>query len=193
MTSIGPKEEPLRKLKIGASLISLMLLAAGCGGASRPSAVSRASGSKAGTVSSSAAASGPYGSSTSGTSAGVTSVALITTKRDSKLGMILAYGPKRLTVYMFEADRPGSSRCTGACARVWPPVTGEPKALAGALSAELGTIMRADGTRQVTYKGHPLYLYIGDKDDGDTYGEGIRSFGAEWYALSPSGEKVDRS
>jgi predicted lipoprotein with Yx(FWY)xxD motif len=76
---------------------------------------------------------------------------------------------------------------------VWPPLTGSPKALGGAMSADLGTITRPDGTKQVTYKGHPLYLYVKDKDDGDTYGEGIKSFGAEWYALSPSGNKVDLS
>jgi predicted lipoprotein with Yx(FWY)xxD motif len=45
----------------------------------------------------------------------------------------------------------------------------------------------------VTYKGHPLYLYTKDKDDGDAYGEGLKQFGAEWYALSSSGNKVDLS
>ena len=61
------------------------------------------------------------------------------------------------------------------------------------VSTLLGTIKRADGSLQVTYKGHPLYRYIKDKDDGDTYGEGIKSFGAAWYALAPSGKKVDLS
>ena len=61
------------------------------------------------------------------------------------------------------------------------------------MSADLGTIKRPDGTVQVTYKGHPLYLYIKDKDDGDAYGQGINSFGAGWYALAPSGKKLDLS
>jgi predicted lipoprotein with Yx(FWY)xxD motif len=76
---------------------------------------------------------------------------------------------------------------------VWQPVTGGPSAHGAAVSADLGTITRPDGTKQVTYKGHPLYLYVKDKDDGDTYGEGNKSFGAEWYALAPSGSKVDLS
>ena len=59
------------------------------------------------------------------------------------------------------------------------------------LSADLGTTMRSDGTEQVTYKGHPLYFYDDDKDSGDAYGQGSKAFGAGWYVLKPSGEKVD--
>jgi predicted lipoprotein with Yx(FWY)xxD motif len=102
-------------------------------------------------------------------------------------------GPKKLTVYLFEGDTGRASSCTGACATVWPAVTGQPKASGRALSADLGTITRPDGTTQVTYKGHPLYLYAKDKDDGDTYGQGLKSFGADWYVLAPSGNKVDTS
>jgi predicted lipoprotein with Yx(FWY)xxD motif len=107
--------------------------------------------------------------------------------------MILAYGPKKLTVYLFVADKGPHSSCTGACASAWPPVSGAPKATGGAASADVSTITRSDGTKQVTYKGHPLYLFIKDKDNGDAYGEAVNAFGAEWYALSPTGNKVDRS
>lgn len=118
--------------------------------------------------------------------------AVITTKH-AKLGTILAYGPKRLTVYLFEADKGGHSSCAGPCAKAWPPVTGTPKAAGQAMASELGTIKRADGTTQVTYKRHPLYLFVKDEDDGDAYGQGVKQFGAEWYALAPSGDKVDDS
>jgi predicted lipoprotein with Yx(FWY)xxD motif len=117
---------------------------------------------------------------------------LITTKQD-KLGTILAMGPKKLTVYLFEADNGSTSSCTGECAKFWPPVIGKPQATGGASASELGTIARADGRTQVTYKGHPLYLFIKDKDDGDTYGQGSKAFGAGWYVLRPSGNKVDES
>jgi predicted lipoprotein with Yx(FWY)xxD motif len=123
----------------------------------------------------------------------ITPRALITTKHAGKLGTVLAFGTKRLTVYLFEADRPGRSTCRGACAKVWPPLTGSPKAIRGAVRADLGTITRADGTKQVTYNGHPLYLYINDRDAGDSYGEGSKSFGAGWYAIDRSGKKVDHS
>ena len=117
---------------------------------------------------------------------------LITTKQ-GKLGTILAYGPKRLTVYLFEADNGGASSCSGECASLWPAVSGHPQASGQAVASHLGTITRADGTTQVTYNGHPLYLYSRDKDDGDTYGQGLKSFGASWYVLTPSGNKVDTS
>ena len=117
---------------------------------------------------------------------------LITTKQ-GKLGTILAYGPKRLTVYLFEADNGGASSCSGECASVWPAVSGHPQASGQAVASHLGTITRADGTTQVTYNGHPLYLYSRDKDDGDAYGQGLKSFGASWYVVAPSGNKVDTS
>ena len=134
--------------------------------------------------------------STSTTSAASSSssvpVALITTKH-AKLGTVLAYGSKQLTVYLFEADKGHASSCTGACAAAWPPVIGKPKAGGAAMASQLGTITRTDGATQVTYNGHPLYLFVKDKDDGDTYGEGVKAFGADWYVLAPSGNKIDKS
>jgi predicted lipoprotein with Yx(FWY)xxD motif len=113
--------------------------------------------------------------------------------KHGKLGTILAAGPKHLTVYMFEADKGTTSSCTGACAKVWPPVTteGKPAASGAAVAADLGSTMRSDGTEQVTYKGHPLYFYDDDKDSGDAYGQGSKAFGADWYVLKPNGSKVD--
>jgi predicted lipoprotein with Yx(FWY)xxD motif len=113
--------------------------------------------------------------------------------KHAKLGTILAAGPKHLTVYLWEADKGTKSTCEGACAKVWPPVTtsGMPTVAGAALSADLGTTKRADGTEQVTYKGHPLYFYDDDKDSGDAYGQGSKSFGASWYVMKPSGSKID--
>jgi predicted lipoprotein with Yx(FWY)xxD motif len=115
--------------------------------------------------------------------------------KHGKLGTILAAGPKKLTVYLFEGDNGAASACTGACASAWPPVTTSAAATAsgGANPADLGTITRADGTKQVTYHGHPLYFFAKDGDSGDAYGQGSKAFGAGWYVLKPSGEKVDES
>jgi predicted lipoprotein with Yx(FWY)xxD motif len=165
--------------------VAVGLLIAACGSSSKKTASTPAA------TTSSAASNNPYSSTSS--SSGSTQAALISTKHDKKLGTILAFGPKHLTVYLFEGDNGQSSSCTGACASVWPPVSGKPHAMAGAMAADLGTTKRSDGTTQVTYKGHPLYLYVKDKDDGDAYGEALKQFGAEWYALSSSGKKVDLS
>jgi predicted lipoprotein with Yx(FWY)xxD motif len=170
-----------RSRVIAAAPIVLTIALAGCGS-------SKSSSSAA----SSKPASPPSASTAPGPTPSATPAALITTKHD-KLGTILAYGSKKLTVYLFEGDKGQASSCTGACASVWPPVAGKPQASGAATSADLGTITRPDGTTQVTYKGHPLYLYAKDKDDGDTYGQGIKSFAADWYVLAPSGNKVDES
>ena len=49
---------------------------------------------------------------------------------------------------------------------------------------------RADGRLQVTYKHHPLYLFANDTKKGQTNGEELDTFGAEWYALSPAGARI---
>jgi predicted lipoprotein with Yx(FWY)xxD motif len=179
-------------------LIALAVGACGSSGQSHPHATASntagtASRSTATQASSSSSGGGyGYGSSAPASSATATS-AMITTKHSGKLGTVLAFGPRRLTVYLFEADHGGHSACAGPCAAAWPPVTGTPKAAGGAIRSDLGTITRPDGTKQVTYKGHPLYRFAKDKDDGDAYGEGVKAFGAEWYVLAPSGAKVDES
>ena len=161
--------------------IVMAVLIAACGGSSKSS------------TKSSSTTGSSTGSAASGSGSSTTSVALITTKKHGKLGTILAYGPTKMTVYLFEGDKGKTSSCTGACAALWPPVTGKPKASGGSMSAHLGTITRSNGVKQVTYNGHPLYRYAKDGDAGDVYGEGIKSFGAEWYVLAPSGKKVDLS
>jgi predicted lipoprotein with Yx(FWY)xxD motif len=111
----------------------------------------------------------------------------------TSLGTVLAAGPKRLTVYLFAADTGAASTCSGACAQAWPPVTtsGAPKAEGGAVAGDLGTTTRSDGTKQLTYKGHPLYYYVSDSQSGETTGQGVNSFGAPWYVLSPSGSEIN--
>jgi predicted lipoprotein with Yx(FWY)xxD motif len=140
-----------------------------------------------------------YGASAPSTStaksASSTAAAVLIDTKQNKLGTILAAGPKHLTVYMFEGDKGSQSACAGPCTQVWPAVTtsGEAKSGGSAMAADLGTISRSDGTKQVTYKGHPLYYFARDGDMGDAYGQGVKGFGASWYVLSPSGSKVDKS
>jgi predicted lipoprotein with Yx(FWY)xxD motif len=98
------------------------------------------------------------------------------------------------TLYLFEKDAGSSSACSGACASAWPPLraTGKPKAGAGAKESLLGTIPRSDGRPQVTYSGHPVYLYIGDHKPGETTGQGLVAFGAGWFALAPAGTQISK-
>jgi predicted lipoprotein with Yx(FWY)xxD motif len=108
-------------------------------------------------------------------------------------GTALVDGAGR-ALYLFEADTGTTSTCTGACAQVWPPLLAPaaPPGAAGAAQAALvGTSPRADGTHQVTYGGHPLYYFAGDKAPGDVKGQGITNFGGSWYVVTPSGTKID--
>src|SRR5512132_2069172 len=107
------------------------------------------------------------------------------------LGNILADGKDR-TLYLFLKDSGTTSECNDACAAAWPPlaVSGTPTAGSGAEASLVGTTTRSDGTSQVTYNGHPVYRYSGDQKPGDTAGEGLDAFGAEWYVLSPAGDQV---
>jgi predicted lipoprotein with Yx(FWY)xxD motif len=105
------------------------------------------------------------------------------------LGLILADSEGH-TLYAFSKDSPKASACEGACAKAWPPLlveSGEPEPSNGASAARLGTITRADGSRQVTYAGHPLYSYSGDKQPGAATGNGSSAFGGTWTALKGSG------
>jgi predicted lipoprotein with Yx(FWY)xxD motif len=165
-----------------AGVAAVALAVAGCGGASSGQPAS-GYGAAASPTASSAADSGK---ATHGSGA---SVALAS----SKLGRILVDG-KGQTLYLFEADKGAASKCSGACASVWPPLitTGRPTAGSGVSAAKLGTTKRSDGTAEVTYNGHPLYTFAGDRAPGQTAGQGSDGFGAEWYVLSAAGDKIER-
>jgi len=110
---------------------------------------------------------------------------------NSSLGKILVNRQGR-TLYMFQKDSGGKSTCFGACAANWPPLraTGMPTVGSGADASLATTTKRSDGAAQVTYNGHPVYLFAGDKSPGDTNGQGVNAFGGGWFALSPAGGQV---
>jgi hypothetical protein len=57
-------------------------------------------------------------------------------------------------------------------------------------SADIGSLTRSNGVKQVTYRGHPLYYFIGDPSPGTTKGEGNDAFGAKWWLVTPSGTAI---
>jgi predicted lipoprotein with Yx(FWY)xxD motif len=110
---------------------------------------------------------------------------------NSNLGSILVNATGR-TLYLFKADVGATSACSGACATAWPPLlaTGKPTTGSGLTASKLGTITRSDGSQQVTYNAHPLYLFIKDTKPGETNGQGVTAFGAAWFALTQSGNQA---
>jgi predicted lipoprotein with Yx(FWY)xxD motif len=110
---------------------------------------------------------------------------------NESVGKILVDSQGR-TLYLFERDSGTKSACTGACAVQWPPLrtTGTPTVGGGANASVVATSARSDGKPQVTYNGHPLYLFSADEKAGDTNGQGVNAFGGLWYVLSSSGDEV---
>jgi predicted lipoprotein with Yx(FWY)xxD motif len=146
-----------------------------------------------GTSGSSSGGGGPYGSAASSTpAAGAPAGAAALTLRHTSLGTILTNG-QGFTLYAFEADKGTMSACSGACAAAWPPATtsiAHVTVTGGAAKSLVGEITRADGQRQLTYAGHPLYRFSGDGTPGSTTGQGSEAFGAQWDTLTATGTEV---
>jgi predicted lipoprotein with Yx(FWY)xxD motif len=161
--------------------IGALLVVTGCGGSDSSSSGSAYGGG--GDTGSTEAAK----SESTGGGDGAVAVA-----KNPDLGTILV-DSKGFTLYDFHKDKGSKSACYGACAGTWPPLTtsGAPQAMSGAEAAKLGTTKRTDGTVQVTYAGHPLYTYAADTKPGEVKGNDFSSFGAQWYALQPSGAEAE--
>jgi predicted lipoprotein with Yx(FWY)xxD motif len=112
--------------------------------------------------------------------------------RKTTLGSILVDSRGR-TLYLFEKDTNAVSRLPAAGASYWPPLTthGTAHAGKGVNQSMLGLTAAHNGVRQVTYAGHPLYTFVGDKQAGQTTGQGLNNFGAGWYVLAANGKKIE--
>jgi predicted lipoprotein with Yx(FWY)xxD motif len=165
----------VRSLALITAFVGAALLAASCGSTSASTG-----GGYPGAAGSPPGSSGPS--------------AITVATRSTALGQILVDSNGR-TLYLFAADQGTASSCYNACAGVWPPltVTGAPTAGAGVHQSLLATTTRNDGSTEVVYNGHPLYYFISDKQPGDTTGQALSSFGADWYVLTPAGTKIDKS
>ena len=85
-----------------------------------------------------------------------------------------------MTLYVFAKDSMGKSACNGACAANWPPVaaSADDKAADG-----YAIITRADGSKQWSYKGKPLYTWAKDMKPGDITGDGFLN--GAWHVAQP--------
>ena len=134
---------------------------------------------------------GSSSTSASPANAATTGPAATVAVENTSLGNVLE-SSKGHTLYLFTKDTGTTSTCSGACAVNWPPLraSGKPTTGSGAQASLVSTTARSDGTRQITYNGHPLYLFKGDGNPGDTNGQGLNAFGGHWYAVSPAGDQV---
>jgi predicted lipoprotein with Yx(FWY)xxD motif len=150
----------------GGALAVVLVVAAACGS----SAATPAASTGAGSVTTAAPAAGS---------------GLVQVARVGSLGPVLV-DKTGMTLYRYTPDGMDKSVCTGGCAALWPPLT-EPSGTAavtgapGLPASDLGTFVRADGTRQITYRGMPLYTYRGDTKAGEASGQGV---GGTWFAVT---------
>ncbi|HEV2981312.1 MAG TPA: hypothetical protein VGX51_07750 [Solirubrobacteraceae bacterium] len=113
--------------------------------------------------------------------------------RHTELGKILV-NASGFTLYHFSRDPRNKDTCMGVenCSEVWPPLltSGRPIAGSGLKSSLLSSIRLPNGRRQVTYAGHPLYMYSPSTERGETSYVGFSSYGGTWYALNAAGKSV---
>jgi predicted lipoprotein with Yx(FWY)xxD motif len=133
---------------------------------------------------------GGGGSSTAGTSSTGSSS---TSQATVRVGKVNGYGSVLVTgagqpVYILSSDPSGSSKCTGACAKVWKPVTvsGSPSAGSGASSSMISSFKRSNGKSQVLYDKHALYTHAGSAASA----AGTASDGGVWYLINAKGKAV---
>jgi predicted lipoprotein with Yx(FWY)xxD motif len=155
---------------------SLVMLLTACGGSSSSSA---ASGSTPTTT-----AAGAAGQASSG-AIGVTPGTTVLIVQKSALGYVLARANGQV-VYTYDKDsKGGSPTCTGSCASTWTAVLGKPAASpADTLPGTLGTVSTANGAKQITYNGLPLYTFKGAKVFATT------GNGGEWHVIKLSSSDI---
>ena len=155
-----------------AGISSLVLLLTACGGSSSSS--SSAAGNS-GSTSTPTAVGQPSGAA--GLPATGSTVLIV---EHSNLGWVLAEA-SGLVVYTYGGDsKGGSPTCTGSCAAIWPAVTGAPlPGPADTLPGQLGTVVMANGAKQVTYDGMPLYTFKGARALS-TKGNGVDG---KWHVI----------
>jgi predicted lipoprotein with Yx(FWY)xxD motif len=170
-----------RALRFGLPLAALALATAGCSSSSSPSGASAGAGTAATSSTAPATASAAGSTASASTASGAT----LMLKTDQGSAGIWLTDPAGRTLYSYTKDKGTTSECYGACAKAWPPLLANgPVTISGkyTVASDLGTTTRTDGTKQVTYGGHPLYYYAGDTAPGQTKGQGV---GGVWFLIGP--------
>ncbi|WP_406864477.1 SCO0930 family lipoprotein [Streptomyces sp. HUAS MG47] len=178
-----------RKISLAATAAALLTLTTACG---QEQGEQGLGGAPAGAANPAAApGEAGYGDAYGGGAAGAQSkpAGQLAVKEDLKVGKVLT-DAQGFTLYRFDKDSatPPRATCEGECAKAWPVVTpAGAKAPAGVDASLVGEVTRADGTKQLTVGGWPMYRYAKDTQPGDVNGQGV---GGTWFASAPDGKKA---
>ena len=114
---------------------------------------------------------------------------MLSVSESTQLGWLVTDSEGK-TLYRFDKDsaKPPKSTCDSDCASKWPPVPAKGQPMTAGVDPTLvGSVTRADGTKQLTLDGWPLYRFTEDRQPGDIKGQGK---GGTWFAAAPNGQKV---
>jgi predicted lipoprotein with Yx(FWY)xxD motif len=115
------------------------------------------------------------------TAASVSGAATKDVKTASTSRGTILVNSKGRSLYNLSVEKKGHFICTGTCTKTWHPLRSKHKSPTGTVS-HLSFLKRPDGTKQVAYKGHPLYTFSGDSKAGDTNGQGFKDVGT-WSVI----------
>ena len=163
-TENSAKERSMRIRTVAAAGVAAVAMGA--------AACSSSSSTGAGNGTSSSASASPSGAAGSGA-----------LKTATINGVTVVTNAQGFTLYSFAPDTATTSKCSGPCAQIWPPLTGSATAGPG-VTGKLGTITRSDGSKQATYDGHPLYSYTADTTPGQANGNNLNLNGGIWHEVT---------
>jgi predicted lipoprotein with Yx(FWY)xxD motif len=168
------------------SLVPVVLVALALAGGACGSSSKKASSTSSTTTEATTATTAPTTATTASAAADVV------TKVDTKLGTILADANGKTLYTLTNAGK--AVPCTATCTSAWPPLlAGANPPVAGKGVTGLSAVTDATGQKLVAENGVPLYRFSQDKDSGDTYGEGISSFGGTWHVVKPGATSTSSS
>ena len=119
-------------------------------------------------------------------SSGADSQTVVKTEKNARLGSTILVTLPGRTLYSLSAERNGRFICTDTtCLSLWKPLR-VPRGMTPTGVKGLSLVTRPDHTRQVAYKGAPLYTFTQDKHAGDVKGNGFRDVGV-WRPITVKG------
>ncbi|MFE2278500.1 SCO0930 family lipoprotein [Streptomyces sp. NPDC059454] len=178
-----------RTASLVASAAAVLALTTACGQESPPPASSQNVGATAGAGDVGNIGAGQAGDGAQASASPSDTAGELNVSTNAELGKVVT-DSLGLTLYRFDQDtaEPPASNCEDDCAKTWPPVPADDATAGEGIDRSLlGSVARADGTRQLTVAGWPAYRYVKDVNAGDVKGQGV---GGKWYALNPEGKKA---
>jgi predicted lipoprotein with Yx(FWY)xxD motif len=183
---------------LGAVAVSLLAACSTTSGTPAPSPAQSPAPSEAASPTPSAAEGGSSSQGSTGSAAtkfplrkgGVlVAVALRKVPGEAAVHLVDGFGA---ALYLFDADQNGKSVCNEGCTKVWSPVKATSTDIAGggARGDLIGSTIRDDGAKQLTYNDHPLYYYVGTADKTDTDDGVAHGVGGGWWTVNGNGDPI---